>query len=64
MVVYVCLCLAISDREINREIDGGARTLDDLRDGSGAGSICSGCRAELIALLEARLGRAEREWKG
>lgn len=62
--VYVCLCLAISDREIDREIDEGARTLEDLREGSGAGSICSGCRSELVALLEARLGGVESEWKG
>lgn len=59
-VLYVCLCLAISDREINRQIDEGARTLDDLREGIGAGSVCSGCRAELIALLEARGGVERR----
>lgn len=49
--MFVCLCLAISDRVIVQEIEAGARTVRDLREGCGAGSICSGCRSELIALL-------------
>jgi bacterioferritin-associated ferredoxin len=50
--MYVCLSLAISDRTIRRAIDEGARTLEDLGDSCGAGSVCAGCHAELRALLD------------
>jgi bacterioferritin-associated ferredoxin len=50
--VYVCLCLAISDRVIRGAIVDGARTLEELEDVSGAGSVCGGCYAELQRLLD------------
>ncbi len=50
--VYVCLCLAISDRVIRAAVTDGARTLEELEDSSGAGSVCGGCYAELQRLLD------------
>ena len=50
--MYVCLCLAISDRVIRGAIADGARTLEELEEASGAGSVCGGCYAELQRLLD------------
>jgi bacterioferritin-associated ferredoxin len=52
--VYVCLCLAISDRAIRAAVAGGARTLESLGEVSDAGTVCGGCIEELERLLRER----------
>ncbi len=52
--MYVCLCLAISDRAIRAAVAGGARTLESLGEVSDAGTVCGGCIEELERLLRER----------
>ena len=50
--MYVCHCTGVNDRTIRSCVAGGARSVDDVADACGAGSVCGGCRplvAELVA---------------
>jgi bacterioferritin-associated ferredoxin len=49
--VYVCLCVPVPDRVVRAAIAQGARTLEELADRCGAGSVCGGCADELRVLL-------------
>jgi len=49
--VYVCLCVPVSDRVVRQAVAEGVRTLQELADRSGAGSVCGGCVDELCLLL-------------
>jgi bacterioferritin-associated ferredoxin len=59
--VYVCLCRAVTDREILLAIDEGAHTLRLVARRSGALTACGGCRPAIVALIRARLGQAADE---
>jgi len=41
--MYVCICQAITESEIESAIADGARTLDQLRDRLSAASCCGAC---------------------
>jgi len=41
--MYICICNKITDTEINREIEKGARTLEDLNEKLGVASQCGKC---------------------
>jgi bacterioferritin-associated ferredoxin len=41
--MYVCLCNAITDREIRGAVALGARTLADLESSLGVGTCCGRC---------------------
>lgn len=41
--MYVCLCNRVTDQEIVRELDDGARNLRDLNKRLGVGSQCGSC---------------------
>lgn len=41
--MYVCVCNAVTDREIRQCADLGARSLCDLRDSLGVASCCGRC---------------------
>lgn len=49
--MFVCSCLAVSDRTVRAAISGGALTVDDLARTCSAGGRCGGCRPELERLL-------------
>lgn len=50
--MFVCSCLAVTDRTVDAVIAGGASTLDEVTDRCGAGSRCGGCWPELQRLLD------------
>jgi len=56
--MYVCVCNAITDREIRGAADLGARTLDDLSSTLGVATCCRRCsdcaRKVLADALDAR----------
>jgi bacterioferritin-associated ferredoxin len=55
--VVLCICQAVTDREIDAAIHAGARSLADIEDRcGGAGSDCGCCREA----IEARLSTSER----
>lgn len=46
--MYVCVCNAISDRQIQETVAAGATSLGDLKDQLGVATCC-GCCAELAS---------------
>jgi bacterioferritin-associated ferredoxin len=50
--MYVCLCNAITEREVTAAVDLGARTLEDLQHGLGVATCCGKCADCACALLE------------
>ena len=51
--MLVCHCLGITDRDIRRAQDAGARTAREVAGRLGAGSFCGGCRIAIEELLHA-----------
>lgn len=51
--MYVCLCKAVSDRDVKASIDDGARTVDEVGEACGAGTGCGACRPMIHEMLEA-----------
>jgi len=49
--VIVCHCKVVSDRDVVRSIDGGARTVAQVCGATGAGRNCGGCVFSLKRLL-------------
>lgn len=41
--MYVCVCHAVTDRDITHAAANGARTVRDLRDSLGVASSCGRC---------------------
>lgn len=41
--MYVCLCKAVTDKDIHRAVQGGASSMRCLRQQSGVGSQCGRC---------------------
>ena len=50
--MYVCLCAAVTDRDIQAAIDQGARSVADVTQSSGAGSRCGSCRPTIASMLD------------
>lgn len=50
IVMYVCVCLAVTDEEVSTAIEGGARTVDDVTRACSAGGDCGACH-EMIASM-------------
>lgn len=51
--MFVCMCLAVTEREIRDCISAGARTVDEVGAVSCAGTGCGGCRERIQQLLAA-----------
>lgn len=49
--MIVCVCKAISDREVARAVAGGARSVEDIARCTGAGTECGSCRDELACAV-------------
>jgi bacterioferritin-associated ferredoxin len=56
--MYVCICNAVTDREIRAATDLGARTIDDLRDSLGVATCCRRCESCAQDLLDRTLKQA------
>lgn len=50
--MYVCICNAITDREIRAAADLGARTLADLSSTLGVATCCGRCASCAASILE------------
>lgn len=61
--MYVCSCCAVTDRRVKSEISKGARTIEEIADRCGAGSLCHGCWPTLAKLL-AEAERSPGQGKG
>jgi bacterioferritin-associated ferredoxin len=51
--VYVCVCYAVTDREICAEINAGARSEEEIGLRCGAGTGCGYCIERICDLLRA-----------
>lgn len=51
--MYVCICLAVTDRQIREAALGGARTLKDLRRDLGVTRECGLCASCARSCLDA-----------
>ena len=47
LIMYVCLCLGITDKEVQQAIAEGAHSLSALRLKLGVGGECGRCRRAL-----------------
>jgi bacterioferritin-associated ferredoxin len=49
--VYVCICNAVTERDIRDAVDSGARGLEDLRDRLLVATCCGACEDTASACL-------------
>lgn len=49
--MYVCICQAITDRQIEKAVRDGAQTFYDLKDQLGVGSCCGSCQEDAEAVI-------------
>jgi bacterioferritin-associated ferredoxin len=50
--MYVCSCLAVTDRTVKAAIASGATTVGDVIDRCRAGGRCGGCWPQLERMLD------------
>jgi bacterioferritin-associated ferredoxin len=51
-MAVACLCHAVSERRVRREIDHGADSIEAIAASCGAGSCCYGCHPTIERLLD------------
>lgn len=54
--MYVCVCKAVTEREVERAVAAGARSVRDLRESLGVCSGCCKCASHVRSLLAERRG--------
>jgi bacterioferritin-associated ferredoxin len=57
--MYVCICAAVSDRDIQNAVMAGDRSLEDVAARLGVGTVCGCCRelaADVVAECVAEAG--------
>lgn len=53
--MYVCLCNAITDKQVIEAVDAGATSVQELGDRLGVGTCCGCCVEMTLELVDARL---------
>ena len=43
----ICTCMSVSVKDIRQAIDEGARTVQEVQDKTGAGTVCGVCNEDL-----------------
>ncbi len=49
----VCNCMGVTAGEIMDAIESGAKTVEDIQESTGAGTVCGGCISDIEQLLKA-----------
>ncbi len=52
--MYVCVCRAVTDREVQGVIERGACSVDEVTRACGAGGDCGACRGMIADMVEER----------
>ena len=50
--MLICLCRAVSDRDVKHAIQQGARRVRCVGQRTGAGTCCGSCRVDLHSMLK------------
>lgn len=50
--MYVCICRAVTDRDIHSAVRKGQRSLACLQESTGVGSACGRCREHAQSVLD------------
>ncbi len=50
--MYVCVCFAVTDKEIRRAIEDGADTREAVTRACRAGGDCGSCHRQIEAMIE------------
>jgi bacterioferritin-associated ferredoxin len=50
--MYVCVCAALTERELRRQVESGVHTLEQLSSVTGCGTGCGCCRQFASEQLE------------
>ncbi len=53
--MYICVCKAVTDKQIKVAIDKGARTRKQLYQCTGAGDVCGKCTRHIKQMLDENL---------
>ncbi|MBE6060211.1 MAG: (2Fe-2S)-binding protein [Clostridium sulfidigenes] len=48
----VCTCQDVDYNTIKKAIEDGAKTVDDIMEATGAGTVCGGCISEIEEILQ------------
>ncbi len=62
--MYVCICRAVTDRQIRQAVELGARSLNDLKDSLGVATGCGKCASCACAILHEALEAAPQPMFG
>jgi bacterioferritin-associated ferredoxin len=62
--MVLCICHAVTERELDAAIEGGAHTLAEIAERLGAGSDCGCCQNEIEQRLESLTGPCGRSCTG
>jgi bacterioferritin-associated ferredoxin len=49
--MYICVCHAVTERQVRASVDAGARTLGDLQFDLGVATCCGQCAATAVEYL-------------
>jgi bacterioferritin-associated ferredoxin len=56
--MYVCVCLAVTDQEVNSAIEEGARSREEVTRACSAGGDCGACHGMIEDMIDERLAEA------
>ncbi|MGD8378122.1 MAG: bacterioferritin-associated ferredoxin [Gammaproteobacteria bacterium] len=59
--MYVCICQAVTDKQIRAAVREGCRTVDDLTDALGVAAACGRCRPQAAEIVAEELGTMSAE---
>ncbi|GAA3910895.1 hypothetical protein GCM10022228_22520 [Halomonas cibimaris] len=61
--MYVCMCKGVTDHQIRREVDSGARSFRDVREATGCATQCGkcACMAKTITREAVQKARAQAD---
>lgn len=57
--MYVCVCNAVTDKQIVKAVESGCRTMRDLRDELGVGACCGRCATCARSVLNEALEKEQ-----
>jgi bacterioferritin-associated ferredoxin len=53
--MYVCICRAVTDKQVKATIQAGATTVEEVARACGAGGDCGGCQGMIDEMIEDHL---------